>query len=178
MGVYIYIRGEEFLIEPGMAQNIHIPEFNVLIRDSLLEEGISIWSNVNIYGATIGANTKIGAFVEIRKGVIIGKNAKIEPFVFIPEGVIIEDCVFIGPNVIFTNDLYPRACDENGKLIEDYHIVNTLVKKRASIGAGSCIRCGINIGEEAMIGMGSIVVDDVPPHAMVYGSKAVVKKIR
>lgn len=178
MQKYIYIRGEEFPIKRGMTKNIHISKFNILIRDSILEEGISIWSNVNIYGATIGANTKIGAFVEIRKGVIIGKNSKIEPFVFIPEGVIIEDCVFIGPNVIFTNDLFPRACDENGKLIEDYHIVNTLVKKRASIGAGSCIRCGINIGEEALIGMGSVVVDDVPPHAVVYGSKAVFKKLR
>ncbi len=110
----ILIRNEKKEIDLKEKVSLHIPEYNIIITESKLNPNISIWSNVNIYGATIGKNTKIGAFVEIRKGVKIGNNVKIEPFVFIPEGVTIEDCVFVGPNVCFTNDLYPKSCKEDG----------------------------------------------------------------
>lgn len=110
--------------------------------------------------------------MEIRRGVTIGRNVKIEPLVFIPEGVNIEDCVFIGPNVCFTNDFYPKSCKEDGNLITEYSIIPTFVKKGASIGAGSVILCGITIGEEAMIGAGSTVCKDVPPGMIVRGDKS------
>jgi len=177
MSGIIFFRGQEYKIQSNDKPiSLHIPEYNILIVNSVLAKGVSLWSNVNIYGAFIGDNVKIGAFVEIRSGVRIGKNTKIEPFVFIPEGVVIEECVFIGPNVIFTNDLYPRACDEKGEQIKEYKIVKTIVKKGASIGAGSVIKCGITIGENSIIGAGSIVVNDIPPRAVVYGSKAEIRR--
>lgn len=172
----ILIRGKPYEIELGKPVDILIPEYNIIITDTIFETGVSVWSNVNIYGAFIGENTKIGAFVEIRKGVRIGKNVKIEPFVFIPEGVIIGDCVFIGPSVTFTNDLYPVSCTDKGELVTAYEIVETVVKNRASIGAGVTIRCGITIGESALIGVGSVIVEDVPPNAVVYGEKARVRR--
>lgn len=136
---------------------------NVVIRDF-----------VNIYECEIGDNTKIAAFVEIRRGVKIGKNCKIEPFTFIPEGVIIEDEVFIGPHVTFTNDKYPRATTESGELknSEDWKLQTTIVKRRASIGAGAVILPGVTIGENALVGAGSIVTKDVPPNKIVVGNPA------
>lgn len=173
---YINIRGKKKKIQTNKPQNILIPEYNIVVKDTVLGEGVTIWSNVNIYGAKIGENTKIGAFVEIRKGVEIGKNVKIEPFVFIPEGVIIGNCVFLGPNVTFTNDVFPRSCNEDGKSIQDYEITPTEVKDGASIGAQSVIKCGITIGENALIGLGSTVVDNVPKEAIVYGEKAKIRR--
>ena len=175
-GSFLLIRGDRYEIEEGKPVTIIKPEFNIIIKDTVIGEGTLIWSNVNIYGAHIGKNVKIGAFVEIRKGVKIGNNVKIEPYVFLPEGVTVEDCVFIGPAVIFTNDVLPRACDGKGQQIVEYEITPTLVKKGASIGAASAIRCGITIGEGALIGMGSVVVDDVPAGAVVYGQKAAVRR--
>lgn len=172
----IFVRGRAHRVTGDQPVTLHIPEYNILITDTLLGEGVSLWSNVNIYGAEIGAEAKIGAFVEIRKGVKIGRRVKIEPFVFIPEGVTLEDCVFIGPNVTFTNDPYPRACDPEGNLIQTYEIVTTYVKRGASIGAGAVIRCGITIGEDALIGAGAVVVEDVPPRGIVYGPKATLKR--
>jgi acetyltransferase-like isoleucine patch superfamily enzyme len=172
----IFIRGKPREIEVGKPVDVLIPEYNIIITDTQFERGVSIWSNVNIYGAYIGENTKIGAFVEIRKGVRIGKNVKIEPFVFIPEGVKIGDCVFIGPSVTFTNDLYPVSCTEEGELVTDYNIVETIVENRASIGAGVTVRCGVKIGKNALIGVGSVVVEDVPPYGVVYGEKARVRR--
>jgi len=173
--IFIKIRGKDYEVKENEPVDILIPEYNIIITDTVFEPNVVIWSNVNIYGAYIGANTKIGAFVEIRKGVKIGKNVKIEPFVFIPEGVTIEDCVFLGPNVTFTNDLWPRSCEKDGTLKQDYEIVSTLVKRGASIGAQSVIKCGITIGERAMIGLGSVVTKDVPPDALVYGDYARIK---
>ncbi len=173
---FVYIRNKKYEIPSNLPVSIHIPEYNILITDSYLGEGVVIWSNVNIYGARIGSGTKISSFVEIRKGVVIGKNVKIEPFVVIGEGVKIGNCVFIGPNVAFTNDLYPRACHDDGSIVKEYKIVETVIEDFAIIGAAASIKCGITIGKGALIGMGSVVVDDVPPKAVVYGEKAKIRK--
>lgn len=129
---------------------------------------------VNIYGCTIGEECKIGSFVEIKPNVIIGNRVKIEPFVFIPEGVTIEDGVFIGPHVTFTNDRFPAAVTKTGQLKTDtdWSVEKTLVKSGAAIGAGATIRCGITIGENAMIGAGSVVTKSVEPHTTVVGNPA------
>ncbi|MEO0293957.1 MAG: acyltransferase [candidate division WOR-3 bacterium] len=173
---FLNIRGEKREFNTEEAQDLIIPEYNIIVRNSILGNGVTIWSNVNIYGAEIGENTKIGAFVEIRKGVKIGKNVKIEPFVFIPEGVTIGNCVFIGPNVIFTNDVYPYSCDEEGNLIEEYEITPTIVEDSVSIGAQSVIKCGIKIGKGSLIGLGSTVTKDVPEKVVVYGEKAKIRR--
>jgi len=134
---------------------------------------------VNLYGCEIGDNTKIGAFVEIRKQVKIGRNCKIQAFAFIPEGVTIEDGVFIGPHACFINDRFPRATI-NGRLREDtdWQIEKTLVKKGASIGANATILCGLTIGENALIAAGSIVTKDIPANTLAAGNPArVVKEI-
>ena len=172
----ILIRGKPYTVDTGKPVNLHIPEYNILIKDSILGNGVVIWSNVNIYGAEIGDNVKISAFVEIRKGVKIGRNTKIEPYVFIPEGVEIGECVFVGPNVIFTNDKYPKSCDESGQRKDKYEIIKTVVGNFAAIGAGAVIRCGVTIGKGALIGMGSVVLDDVPPKTLVYGVAAKVRR--
>jgi acetyltransferase-like isoleucine patch superfamily enzyme len=173
---FLNIRGEKREIDTEKPQDLLIPEYNIVISNSVLGEGVTIWSNVNIYGAEIGENTKIGAFVEIRIGVKIGKNVKIEPFVFIPEGVKIGDCVFLGPNVIFTNDIYPHSCNKSGELKEEYEITSTTIEDAVSIGAQSVIKCGIKIGEGALIGLGSTVTRDVPGGVVVYGENAKVRR--
>lgn len=173
---FVKIRGKKKEIDNGKPQDLIIPEYNIVISDSFLSEGVTIWSNVNIYGARIGENTKIGAFVEIRKGVKIGKNVKIEPFVFIPEGVTIGNCVFIGPNVIFTNDIYPCSCDEKGEIKENYEITSTVIEDRVSVGAHSVIKCGVIIGKKALIGLGSTVTENIPEGVVVYGEKAKVRR--
>ncbi len=129
---------------------------------------------VNLYGCDIGDGTSIAAFVEIRKTVKIGRNVKIQAFVFIPEGVTVEDGVFLGPHVCFTNDLYPRAVRQDGqrKGGDDWQVVETRVKRRASIGANATIRCGVTIGENAMVGAGSVVLGDVPDGTAVAGNPA------
>jgi len=129
---------------------------------------------VNIYGCTIGKDCKIGSFVEIKPQVTIGNKVKIEPFVFIPEGVTIEDEVFVGPRVCFTNDRYPKATTESGKLKDasDWNVERTHVKKGASIGAGAVILCGVTIGENAMVGAGSVVTKNVPANSKVAGNPA------
>jgi UDP-2-acetamido-3-amino-2,3-dideoxy-glucuronate N-acetyltransferase len=172
----IKIRGEKRQVDTGRPQDLVVPEYNIVISNSILGEGVTIWSNVNIYGAEIGENTKIGAFVEIRKGVKIGRNVKIEPFVFIPEGVEIGDCVFLGPNVIFTNDIYPCSCNESGELKEEYEITSTIIEDQVSIGAQSVIKCGITIGKGALIGLGSAVTEDIPRGVIVYGEKAKIRR--
>lgn len=129
---------------------------------------------VNIYGCHIGANCRIGSFVEIKPDVTIGDNVKIEPFVFIPEGITIEDNVFIGPHVCFINDRYPKATTASGTLKgkEDWTVERTVVKRGASIGANATILCGITIGENALIGAGSVVVSDVAAGVTVVGNPA------
>ena len=142
-----------------------------------LGKNVKIAKFVNLYGCEIGENTKIGAFVEIQKGARIGKNVKISSHTFICEGVIVEDEVFIGHNVSFINDKYPRAT-KAGKLQteKDWKPVPTLVKKGASIGTSATILCGVVIGEGAMVGAGSVVTRDVPAGAIVVGNPARIRK--
>jgi UDP-2-acetamido-3-amino-2,3-dideoxy-glucuronate N-acetyltransferase len=137
-------------------------------------KGVKIFDFVNLYGCEIGDNSKIGAFVEIQKGAKIGKNCKVSSHTFICEGVTIEDNVFIGHNVTFINDLYPRATTENGQLKTDSDWVcsPTLVKKGASIGSSSTLLCGITVGENTIVGAGSVVVKDIPANVIVAGNPA------
>lgn len=146
--------------------------------DVTLGRDVRIFDFVNLYGCSIGDESKIGTFVEIQKGVRIGKRVKVSSHTFICEGVTIEDEVFIGHNVSFINDRYPRATTEDGSLQtkEDWAVVPTLVQKRASIGTSSTILCGITIGEGAVVGAGSVVTKDVPPHAVVAGNPARILK--
>jgi acetyltransferase-like isoleucine patch superfamily enzyme len=148
----------------------------MITKDVKLGKNVKIYHKdmVNLFGCEIGENTKIGTFVEIKKEVKIGKNCKIEPFAFIPEGVTLEDGVFIGPHVCFTNDKLPRATNLDGSLKaeDDWEVTNTLVKKRAAIGANATIMCGITIGENAMIGAGSVVTKDVPKNSIAVGNPA------
>lgn len=127
---------------------------------------------VNLYGCEIGDNCIIGTFVEIRKGVRIGNKVKIQAFTFIPEGVVVEDEVFIGPHVVFTNDLYPRATNADGTLksADDWKEVPTIIQRKASIGANATILCGVTIGEGALVGAGSTVTTNVPSWTVVVGN--------
>ena len=129
---------------------------------------------VNLYGCSIGDETKIGAFVEIRKGAVIGRRCKIQAFAFIPEGITLEDGVFVGPHACFTNDIFPQAINADGSLkdVGDWKVVPTLVREGAAIGANSTILCGITIGRFSLIGAGSVVTRDVPDYAIVAGNPA------
>ena len=139
-----------------------------------LGKEVKIYEFVNLYGCEIGDHTKIGAFVEVQKGVKIGKNCKISSHTFICEGVTLEDNVFIGHNVTFINDLYPRATTEDGNLQteEDWFCIPTLVKRGASIGSSATLLGGITVGENAIVGAGSVVTKDVPPRTIVAGNPA------
>ena len=148
--------------------------FQNIADDVKLGRDVKIYDFVNIYGCEIGDNTKVGTFVEIQKGSKIGKNCKISSHSFICEGVTIEDNVFIGHNVTFINDTYPRAAKEDGTLQtdEDWVCVPTLVKRGASIGSSATLLCGITIGENAIVGAGSVVTTDVAPFTIVAGNPA------
>ncbi len=150
-------------------------------EDVKLGKDVKLSKFINLYGCTIGDNTKIGAFVEVQKNAFIGKNCKISSHTFICEGVTIEDDVFIGHGVTFINDSYPRATAADGRLQTeaDWTVEPTLVKKGASIGSGSTILAKVTIGENAIIGAGSVVTKDVPPDAIVAGNPArVLRKIK
>ena len=142
--------------------------------DVKLGKEVEIYDFVNLYGCEIGDSTKIGTFVEIQKGSKIGKNCKISSHTFICEGVTIEDHVFVGHNVTFINDAFPRATGEHGNLKteEDWVCVPTLVKQGASIGSSATLLCGIIVGENAVVGAGSVVTKDVPANAVVAGNPA------
>jgi UDP-2-acetamido-3-amino-2,3-dideoxy-glucuronate N-acetyltransferase len=143
--------------------------------DVKLGKNVQLYDFVNLYGCEIGDDTKIGCFVEIQKGAKIGQRCKISSHVFICEGVTIEDEVFVGHGVTFTNDLWPRAVSQNGTLKResDWTCHPILIRKGASIGSGSTLLAGITIGENAMIGAGSVVVKDVLANATVAGNPAV-----
>jgi UDP-2-acetamido-3-amino-2,3-dideoxy-glucuronate N-acetyltransferase len=142
----------------------------------LMGDGVIIFRPelVNLYGCTIGRGTRIGPFVEIQKNAVVGERCKISSHSFICEGVIIEDEVFIGHGVMFTNDLYPHATNEDGSLQTDadWTVIQTTVKRRASIGSNATIIAGVTIGERALVGAGAVVTRDVPDYAIVAGVPA------
>jgi acetyltransferase-like isoleucine patch superfamily enzyme len=142
--------------------------------DVKLGENVKLAKFINLYGCTIGDHTKIGTFVEVQKNAFIGRHCKIQSHTFICEGVTIEDEVFIGHGVTFVNDKYPRATNGNGALQneQDWKVEPTIVKKGASIGSGVTILCNVTIGEEAIVGSGSVVTRSVPPHTIVAGNPA------
>ena len=140
------------------------PEYSFL-KDVEVGEGTVVHDQVNLYKCKIGKNCKIDAFVYVEEGVVIGDNCKIRPFVFVPTGVTIEDDVFVGPNVSFTNDKHPTVKGE-------WKLLRTRIRKGASIGANSVILPGVTIGEEALVGAGSVVTKDVPSRVVVAGNPA------
>jgi UDP-2-acetamido-3-amino-2,3-dideoxy-glucuronate N-acetyltransferase len=143
-------------------------------------ENVKIFDFVNAYGCEIGNSSKIGAFVEVQKGSSIGENCKISSHTFICEGVHISDNVFIGHGVMFTNDIFPRAVNRDGsqQTEADWKVIQTFVQKGASIGSNATILCGITIGENAMIGAGSVVTRNVAANTIVAGNPArVIKNI-
>src|ERR1041385_1219569 len=139
-----------------------------------LGQRVALNAFTNLYGCEIGNDSKIGTFVEIQKGAKIGSRCKISSHSFICEGVTIEDEVFVGHNVTFTNDLFPRATRTDGSLQTDadWKCVPTLIKRGASIGSSATILCGVTIGENAMVGAGAVVTKDVPPNTLVVGNPA------
>ena len=149
-------------------------QYCIITPNVKLGKNVKIFSFVNLYGCEIGDNTKIGTFVEIQKNAVIGRNCKISSHTFICEGVHIEDDVFIGHNVTFINDLYPRATTVSGKLQteEDWKVIETFIKKGASIGSSATILAGVTIGEFAVVGAGAVVTKDVPPNTIVVGNPA------
>ena len=149
-------------------------EYLCVAPDVKLGAGVTLSNFVNLYGCEVGDSTKIGAFVEIQKNAKIGKNCKISSHTFICEGVTIEDNVFVGHGVVFINDLFPRATTAEGELQteKDWRVEPTLVKKGASIGSGATILANVVIGENAMVGAGSVVTRDVPDNAVVAGNPA------
>jgi acetyltransferase-like isoleucine patch superfamily enzyme len=143
--------------------------------DVKIGEGSSVWHQAQVReGVSIGENCIIGKGVYVDAGVKIGDNVKIQNYVSVYHGLTIEDGVFVGPHVCFTNDMRPRAVNPDGSLkaADDWILSETLVKRGAALGANSTIRCGISIGEWAMVGSGSVVTKDVPAHGLVYGNPA------
>src|SRR5215472_1223367 len=142
--------------------------------DVKLGKNVKLSNFINLYGCEIGDDTKIGAFVEIQKNARVGQRCKISSHTFVCEGVTIEDNVFVGHNVAFINDSYPRATTADGKpqTEADWKVEHTVVKKGAAIGSGCTILANITIGEKAMVGAGSVVTKDVPPSSIVAGNPA------
>ena len=149
-------------------------EYCRIAPDVKLGKDVKVFAFVNLYGCTIGDNTKVGTFVEIQKGAVIGRNCKVSSHTFICEGVTIEDDVFIGHNVTFINDLYPRSTTAGGALQTeaDWKVVPTLIKKGASVGSSVTILAGVTIGDGAIVGAGAVVTKDVPPWTVVAGNPA------
>lgn len=142
--------------------------------DVKLGQRVKVFAFTNLYGCTVGDDSKIGTFVEIQKGARVGARCKVSSHTFICEGVTVEDEVFIGHGVTFINDRFPRSTNADGKLQTeaDWNCVGTLVKRGASIGSGATVLCGVTIGERAIVGAGSVVTRDVPEGAVVAGNPA------
>lgn len=150
----------------------------MIAPDVKLGRDVIIHNFVNLYGCEIGDGTSIGTFVEIQKGARVGRSCKISSHSFICEGVTIEDEVFIGHGVTFINDKLPRATNADGtrQSASDWQMVPTVVRRRASIGSGATILCGVTIGEGALVGAGAVVTKDVPAGATVVGNPATARK--
>jgi len=154
---------------------------NQNINNVKLGKDVKIYDFVNLYGCSIDDGTKVGTFVEIQKNAFIGKNCKISSHTFICEGVHIEDNVFVGHNVTFINDKHPRATNEDGSMQSDadWKVVETFIRRGASIGSSSTILCGVTVGENSIVGAGAVVTKDVPPNAVVAGVPAkVIKRLK
>jgi acetyltransferase-like isoleucine patch superfamily enzyme len=151
-----------------------VDSYQCIASDVKLGKDVKLSKFINLYGCEIGDESKIGAFVEIQKNAVVGKRCKISSHTFICEGVFIEDNVFVGHGVTFINDIYPRATTAGGEIQTeaDWKVERTLIKKGASIGSGSTILAGISIGENAIVGAGSVVTKDVPPKSIVAGNPA------
>lgn len=155
-------------------------EFVCIAPDVRLGQDVRLSKFINLYGCEVGDGSRIGAFVEIQKNAKVGKNCKISSHTFVCEGVTIEDDVFVGHNVAFINDLYPRATNANGtpQTEADWKVEKTIVRKGASIGSGATILANVVIGEKAIVGAGSVVTRDVPDRTIVAGNPArVLRKI-
>ena len=153
---------------------------NAIAPDVKLGKDVRLAKFINLYGCSVDDGTKIGTFVEVQKNASIGKNCKIQSHTFICEGVHIGDNVFVGHNVTFINDKYPRATKPGGGLQTeaDWKVVPTLIRKGASVGSSVTILCGVTVGEGAIVGAGSVVTKDVPAGAIVAGNPArILKKI-
>ncbi len=148
--------------------------YQCVAADVRLGRDVKLSKFINLYGCTVGDETKIGAFVEIQKNAVIGKRCKISSHTFVCEGVTIEDRVFVGHGVVFINDLYPRAATDSGALQTeaDWSVRPTVVRQGASIGSGATILCNVTIGENAIVGAGSVVTRDVPANTVVAGNPA------
>jgi acetyltransferase-like isoleucine patch superfamily enzyme len=151
-----------------------VNEFCSIAADVKLGNGVKLSKFINMYGCEVGDETKIGAFVEIQKNARVGRRCKISSHTFVCEGVQIEDNVFIGHGVTFINDSYPRATTEDGQLQTeaDWRVESTVIKKGASIGSGATILCNVVVGENAIVGAGSVVTRDVPANTIVAGNPA------
>lgn len=145
-----------------------------IATDVTIGEGTYVADFVNLYGCTVGENSKIGSFVEIQKNAVVGSRCKISSHTFICEGVVIEDEVFVGHGVVFINDKQPRAATAGGSLQteKDWQVQPTRVKKGASIGSGAVIMCDVTIGEGSLVGAGAVVTKDVAAGAVVAGNPA------
>lgn len=154
--------------------NSTLPANVAVAPDVRLGRGVRLSPFVNLYGCSIGDETTIGAFVEVQRGAKIGRRCKISSHSFVCDGVEIEDEVFVGHGVIFINDRHPRATNQDGTLKSprDWRMERTVVRRRAAIGSGAVILCGIEIGEGAMVGAGALVRRDVAPGALVAGTSA------
>jgi len=153
--------------------------YRQIAADVKLGKGVRIYGFTNLYGCEIGDDVKIGTFVEIQKGARIGARCKISSHTFICEGVELEDDVFVGHNVTFINDLYPRATNAEGRpqTEADWQCVPTRVQRGASVGSGATLLCGITVGARAVVGAGSVVTRDVPADAIVAGNPARVLRL-
>ena len=149
-------------------------EYQCIAPSVKLGKDVKLSKFINLYGCEVGDGTKIGAFVEIQKNATVGKNCKISSHTFVCEGVTIEDGVFIGHGVMFINDSYPRAVTEGGQMQTeaDWKVEHTVIKKGASVGSGSTILANVTVGENALVGAGSVVTKDVPANAIVAGNPA------
>jgi acetyltransferase-like isoleucine patch superfamily enzyme len=159
-------------------ETINIDNDKQCLKNVSVGENVRIFNFVNAYGCSIDDHSKVGAFVEIQKGAFIGKNCKISSHTFICEGVHLADNVFVGHNVSFINDKYPRSVNETGTLQSesDWQVVATHVEKGVSIGTSSTILCGVRIGENSIVGAGSVVTKNIPTNEIWAGNPA--RKIR